>query len=287
MIATYTIAVTEPESQSLAIATASNFLAVGSLVPWIKSDCGLLVSQSFANPAAAAAALDVLASSHSLSKAQEKYLEADKLANQRQFGLMTTAGEAVLYSGSDCTPEVESYQAPGMFCLGNMLKAGTVDAMALAYQQAKSDGLDLAAAMLSALRAGQQAGGDKRGKLAAAMLIKRVGAGYLGSSDTWLDLRVDAAADPVQDLEQLYRIFQLYYPQYYSQHWVDCNALDPEQQAVFKTLIQRLGQDAESSQDFSQLLAQHNLEPLYDAEQHAVSSLLLEHAPALLARLAR
>lgn len=285
MIATFTIAVSEPDTGSLAIATASNFLAVGSLVPWINSEHGLLVSQSFANPAAAQAALQTLAATADLKQAQQRYLQADDIASQRQFGIMDPGGEVLLHSGADCTAAVESYQEKGMFCLGNMLVPGTVEAMAAGYQQAKSEGKELAAAMLQGLKAAQQAGGDKRGKLAAAMLIKRAGSGYLGNSDTWLDLRVDAAADPVVELEQLYRIFQLYYPHEFPQQWLRCSELNTQQQSILNDLITLLGQQGVAGRDFSSLLAQHNIGPLYDPEQHAVSSLLLDHAPALLARL--
>lgn len=284
MIATYTIAVAEPDSGTLAIATASNFLAVGSLVPWIQSEHGLLVSQSFANPAAAKAALQTLQQTGDLKQASQRYLQADDRASQRQFGIMNTRGEAMLYSGSDCTETVESYQDNGMFCLGNMLIPGTIEAISASYKQARAEGLELPAAMLQALKAGQQVGGDKRGKLAAAMLIKRAGAGYLGGSDTWLDLRVDATADPLSELEQLYHIFQLYYPQDFSQQWLRCDELSEQQQSIVNALITQLGRQGATVQDFSCLLAQHNLGALYDAEQHAVSSLLLQHSPALLAR---
>ncbi|MCH8538243.1 MAG: DUF1028 domain-containing protein, partial [Alkalimonas sp.] len=259
MIATFTIAAAEPETGSLAIATASNFLAVGSLVPWVDSGHGLLVSQSFANPAAAQAALKVLAETGDLEQASQRYALSDDIVSQRQFGIMNTEGDALLYSGTDCTAAVESYQEKGMFCLGNMLVPGTIDAMAAGYQQARADGKTLADAMLQALKAAQQAGGDKRGKLAAAMLIKRAGSGYLGSSDTCLDLRVDAAADPIVELEQLYGIFQLYYPHEFPQQWLRCSELSPEQQSILNDLISQLGQQGTAGHDFSSLLAQHNI----------------------------
>src|ERR687893_787851 len=92
---------------------------------------------------------------------------------------------------------------------GNILVGGeTVEAMARTYEEA--DG-DLAARLLSALDAGQAAGGDSRGKQSAALLVVREGGGYGGDNDRGVDLRVDDHPDPIRELVRIRDLHTLYF----------------------------------------------------------------------------
>ncbi|WP_157981230.1 DUF1028 domain-containing protein [Aliidiomarina iranensis] len=286
MIATYTLAVRDPGTESLGIITASNFLAVGALVPWINARAGLVVSQSFANPDAAGSALESLRDGRSPEQAMDDFLIADDLAAVRQVGIMNCAGETHLYTGSECTPEMESVAGENFFVLGNMLLAGTAQAVATAYSKARHDGLEMGTAMIKAMLAGQQHGGDKRGKLAAAMIIKRPHGGYLGGSDTVVDLRVDAAARPLAELRDLYSVFKLYNPQLFDYQMLDLVNLTAADLRIIDDLLQQLSPDSpvtlEQPEAVAQLLAQHNLAANFEAKKLQVSSLLLSEATGFL-----
>ncbi|MCL4408793.1 MAG: DUF1028 domain-containing protein [Gammaproteobacteria bacterium] len=284
-IATFTLAAREPESNTLAIATASNFLAVGSLVPWIHSQAGLIVSQSFANPNAAGAALESLQHGDSVQQAMQTFLSDDPIAKQRQVGILALNGDCELYTGSDCIPAVESVQGDNYFVLGNMLKPGTCEAIAQTFTHCRREGYDLGDAMLKAMVAGQQAGGDKRGKLAAALLMKRPNAGYLNSSDTFVDLRVDAHPRPLSQLRDLYSLFKLYNPQHFNFHMIKLEQLKAHQLQLFNEVIHALAagsKTVERPEEIAEVLHAHNLGANYDADNQRVSELFLQEAHALL-----
>lgn len=290
MIATFTLAVREPETNTLAIITASNFLAVGSLVPWIDTRAGLIVSQSFANPDAAGSALESLRAGRTPEQAIEDFLIADDLAHVRQVGVMNVAGESALYDGEQCTPEVESLASNDFIVLGNMLVPGTTQAIASAFSAARNKGMELGSAMIKGMLAGQQHGGDKRGKLAAALLMKRQGGGYLGGSDTFVDLRVDAAARPLAELRDLYSVFKLYNPQHFSHQMVPVRQLSAADLRLLDELLGHLSATSptqhlvtlEQPEAVANLLADHNLASNYDAQKQQVSSLLLSETAGFL-----
>lgn len=286
MIATFTIAARDPVTNTFAVITASNFLAVGSLVPWIDAHGGIVVSQSYAHPESAALALENLRHNTPLKRVLESYLEDDPIASKRQVGLMNQTGECLLYDGPECTAAVESIQGENFFACGNMLVEGTIDVLASTFSEALRNGLDLGDAMLRAMLAGQQHGGDYRGKLAAALLIKRPGAGYLGSSDTLVDLRVDASSHPLAELRDLYSLFKLYNPQHFAHSMIPEEQLSPADNKLLASLLALLtGSEQNIPHEPEQVLAlleRHNLAGNYDIGKQRFSSLLFSEGHALL-----
>jgi uncharacterized Ntn-hydrolase superfamily protein len=96
-------------------------------------------------------------------------------------------------------------------CQGNILVPGTVEAMAAAYEQARRGPGELADWLVKALAAGQAAGGDKRGRQAAGVLVVRENGGYGGNNDRYLDLRVDDHPQPIDKLQELVEMHHLYF----------------------------------------------------------------------------
>lgn len=286
MIATFTLAAHDPQTQSFAVITASNFLAVGALVPWIDCHGGIVVSQSYAHPDAAGAALANLRHQTPLDRVLSSFLEDDPIASKRQVGLMNTQGEILLYDGPDCTASVESLKGENFFVCGNMLVPGTVEAVAKAFTEARRKGTDLGDAMLRAMFAGQQHGGDNRGKLAASLLIKRPGAGYLESSDTFVDLRADASSHPLAVLRDLYSLFKLYNPHHFSHEMIPEAQLSPADNDLIAQILTTLQGASELTLDSPEsvhgMLARHNLAQNYEPDKHRFSSLLLSEGHALL-----
>ena len=277
-IATYSLAAVEPETGTLAVATASNYLSVGALVPWIDVAAGLVVTQSVANPQAAKAALATLSEGGSVEEARDVFLEDDKLRDKRQLGIMNLAGEGVVFSGSDCEESVESRRGEGYLCIGNMLVQGVVDNMAHRYELAVAEGRELPAALLDALHAGMEAGGDKRGKLAASLLVKRPGSGYLGQSDSWIDLRVDGSKEPVRVIRELYRLHKLYNPDDFYHELVSMKSLSTDDRDALRRFHEAIRREDEG---LVASLERNNLVGLVDEGEETVSSLLLENMEPL------
>lgn len=282
MIATYTLAVRDPKNKTFGVITTSNFLSVGSLVPWIDVNAGIIVSQAFANPDNAVAALESMRNGSSTSQAIDDFLFMDDLANVRQIGAMDTQGDITLYTGGDCTPVTEMVYGEDFFVLGNMLIEGTTKAVADTFRETRGSGMDLGDAMIAAMNAGQKVGGDKRGKLASALQIYRPGGGYLGNSDEVVNLRVDAARNPLVSLGNLYGVFKLYNPHLFESEMIDIDKLTDQERTTVDALIEHLQKSEpvtlSNPELVAKVFARHNISGSFDAETGQVGTLLLSEA---------
>jgi uncharacterized Ntn-hydrolase superfamily protein len=118
-------------------------------------------------------------------------------------------GRAAAHTGKECYEWAGHRVGQGYSCQGNILTGPeTVDAMADAFETASGD---LATRLVAALRAGDTAGGDRRGKQSAAALVVMPGGGYGGDNDRYLDLRVDDDPNPVTRLAALVKLHRLYF----------------------------------------------------------------------------
>jgi uncharacterized Ntn-hydrolase superfamily protein len=153
--------------------------------------------------------LELMSREKTADETVEELISADEDREHRQVGVVDARGRAATFTGSECFEWAggitgEHYAAQGNILVGG----GTVEAMARAYEES---GGDLAARLLSALEAGQAAGGDSRGKQSAALLIEREGGGYGGDNDRVVDLRVDDHLDPIQELIRIRDLHTLYF----------------------------------------------------------------------------
>jgi uncharacterized Ntn-hydrolase superfamily protein len=137
--------------------------------------------------------------------------EADEDRALRQVGAVDQEGHAAAYTGADCHAWAGHVVGEGFACQGNILLPGTVEAMAAQFEQVRSGNGELADWLVEALIAGQEAGGDKRGRQSAALLVVREGGGYGGNNDRYLDLRVDDHPHPIQELKRLLAMHHLYF----------------------------------------------------------------------------
>ncbi|MBX6350769.1 MAG: DUF1028 domain-containing protein, partial [Clostridia bacterium] len=127
----------------------------------------------------------------------------------RQAGLVDARGQAATYTGSACLPWAGGFAGEGFAVQGNILTSeAVVTAMADTFRKATGS---LAERLLSALAAGDRAGGDRRGRQSAALLVVRAKGGYGGRNDRLLDLRVDDHPDPVGELARLHSLWRLYF----------------------------------------------------------------------------
>jgi uncharacterized Ntn-hydrolase superfamily protein len=183
----------------LGVAVASRFFAVGALCPHTRRGVGAVSSQALLNPLYGPAALDLLAQGCSPFDAARAVTDADPGRAQRQLHLLPASGKPAAYTGERCVEWCGHLLDDDFSVAGNMLAGPEViDASAAAYREAR--GRPLAERLLAALAAGEAAGGDKRGKQAAALVVH-------GDEDRReLDLRVDDHAEPVAELHRLYAV---------------------------------------------------------------------------------
>lgn len=204
-VATFSIVARDPKTGDLGIAVASKFLAVGAVVPWARADIGAVATQSFANVAYGPDGLALLSTGKSASETIAMLTKADQRRAFRQAGIVDAKGRAATFTGERCKPWAGGTTGDGWAAQGNLLPgAGVIDAMGTAFDNARASGEgELAEWLVAALAAGDAAGGDKRGRQSAALLVVRNKGGYGGGNDRYVDLRVDDHPTPAAELTRL------------------------------------------------------------------------------------
>jgi len=179
------------------VAIASRFFAVGALCPHARAGVGALATQALVNPLYGAPGLEMLARSSSATDVVAKLTTADHGRDHRQLHVIDAQGMTAAHTGSACIDWCGHRAGPGYSLAGNMLAGPQVlDDSAEAYERHAD--LPFAERLLAALDAGDAAGGDKRGKQAAALLIVTT------EDYPFLTLRVDDHAEPFVELRRLY-----------------------------------------------------------------------------------
>jgi uncharacterized Ntn-hydrolase superfamily protein len=233
---TYSIVAGDLERREWGVAVASKFLAIGALSAWAEPEVGAVATQSWIRAAYGPEGLRLLAGGASAAEALRRLLAGDELREQRQVGIVDCSGGAATHTGAKCLDWAGDRRGPAYAAQGNMLvSAETLDAMADAFEAAGPG--PLAERLLTALDAGQAAGGDRRGQQAAAIRVVRRGAGY-GGADILVDLRVDDHETPVAELQRLYELHELYFGATPEEQWLP---LDAELEAELRARLERLG----------------------------------------------
>lgn len=201
LAATFSIVGYDPDKQEWGVAVASKYLAVGAVVPWAKAGVGAVATQSYVNVSYGPRGLELMAKGKSPAEALQALAEEDKSRELRQVGMVDARGQAANFSGDKCNPWAGGKTGKHYTCQGNLLAGEQViEAMAKAFENTQGP---LAWKLMAALEAGDQAGGDKRGKQSAALLVVRDKGGAGGLNDRYLDFRVDDHQDPVPELARI------------------------------------------------------------------------------------
>ncbi|MCI0410217.1 MAG: DUF1028 domain-containing protein [Acidobacteria bacterium] len=209
VIATFSIVAYDAATGDLGVGVTSKFPAVGSGVPWAKAGVGAVATQAAANLSFGQEGLELMARGLSAQAALQKVVNADAGREDRQVGMVDAKGRAATFTGKNCFSWAGGKIGEHFAVQGNILVGpDTVDAMAKAFETSKGE---LPDRLLVALEAGQAAGGDRRGRESAALLVVRKGAGYGGKGDRWVDLRVDDHPEPLRELRRLVGIHHLYF----------------------------------------------------------------------------
>jgi uncharacterized Ntn-hydrolase superfamily protein len=205
---TFSIVARDPQKGELGIAVQSKFLGVGAVVPWAKAGVGAIATQSWANTSYGPRGLDLLENGLSADEVLTHLTQNDENRAKRQVGIVSVAGKPTTYTGEECFPWAGGYIGEHFACQGNILVGeDTVLAMARTFEE--TTGL-LCDRLISALAAGQEAGGDSRGQQSAVLLVVKEKGGYEGFNDRFIDLRVDDHPHPIDELRRILQLHKLY-----------------------------------------------------------------------------
>lgn len=193
---TYSLIAHEPESNRFAVAVATCHFAVGAFVPHTKAQVGAVATQGETNPLFGFRGLDLMSSGHSARQTLDTLLDEDSGRDYRQVHIMDATGRAAAWTGKKTAPATGHLQADHVSVAGNFLSGlDVLDAVVDAwFSHAR---LLWPERLLAAMLAGEQVGGDRRGRQSAAMRIH----GSEPYAD--LDLRVDNSDNPLAELESL------------------------------------------------------------------------------------
>ena len=192
---TFSIVARCPHTSSFGVAVATARPAVGAAVPWVSAR-GAVATQAKTNTELGRRALALLDEGVAVRGALTALLDGDPEREQRQLHGVDADG-AFAHTGTECVPWCGDLALDDASVAGNMLAGPEVlDAMAAAF--AASSALELPERLVRAMEAGQAAGGDKRGKQSAALLV------WSPDPRPYHNLRVDDHADPVAELRRLH-----------------------------------------------------------------------------------
>ena len=202
---TFSIVAADPNAGDWGVAVASRFPCVGAVVPWARAGVGAIATQSWANTAFGPDGLALLREGVPAEEALGRLVEADEGREDRQVGVVDAAGRVATFTGSGCMDWAGGATGRGFAAQGNILVGEqVVDALCQGFTET---GGDLCDRLLAALLAGDAAGGDRRGRQSAALLVVREGGGYEGRNDRYIDLRVDDHPDAPTELARLFDVW--------------------------------------------------------------------------------
>lgn len=197
---TFSIVAFDPTSKALGVAVATANPAVGNRVPFAQFGVGAIATQANTNPQLGYLGLQELAKGLSATQVQQILIDSDDNIQTRQFTIIDSLGNVAAFTGTD-TIDHKSHLL-GQYCAiaGNCLaNAQVLEAMLAAFENSHEL---FEVKLMQAIAAGQQAGGDKRGKISAALRV----AAQIGHP--YLDLRIDKSANPIEDLFSLYEDYK-------------------------------------------------------------------------------
>ena len=282
LIHTFSIVAYDPKKKEWGVAVQSKFLAAAAVVSWARAGAGAVATQSYANVTYGFRGLDFMRDGLSAEDTIKELTKDDEQVDLRQVGLVDNQGRAAAFTGKKCNNWAGHIVGDGYACQGNILVPGTVEAMAAQYEKVRQEGGELADWLVLALEAGQEAGGDKRGRQAAGVIVVRKGGGYGGDNDRYLDLRVDDNPYPILKLKQLVENHHLLFGEVKPEDLVSLNTVARELQTIM-TKTGHFGDDINGVIDKSTLTAlrnlvgEENLEERWNGDEKVIDSKVVEY----------
>jgi uncharacterized Ntn-hydrolase superfamily protein len=279
-LSTFSIVAYDPQAQEWGIAVQSKFLAVGAVVPWAQAGAGAVATQSYANTSFGPNGLALMAQGLSAQEALDQLVAEDEGRARRQVGLVDAQGQAATFTGHECIAWAGGLTGTYYAAQGNILVSGaTVEAMAKTFEEAQGE---LADRLVAALAAGQAAGGDRRGRQSAAVLVVRPEGGYGGYNDRYLDLRVDDDPEPIERLKALVDLHHLFFKPPAPGEMI---AIEGELAREVQQILQWAGYydgpltgkyDAPTRKALTNLIGNENFEERFDEEKGLISRQVMD-----------
>lgn len=204
-----TFSIVARDGDQWGVAVASKFLAVGAYVPAARAGAGALATQAMANLGYKHDGLALLREGRGAAAVVGALTDPDEEREHRQVGVVDHQGNAASFTGSKCIPWAGHRFGDDYAIQGNCLTGP--DVVEAAERALSHESGTLTRRLYAALKAADDAGGDKRGRQSAAILVVREGSGYGGADDVLLDLRVDDAPAPIPELGRLLDLHDLYF----------------------------------------------------------------------------
>ncbi len=205
---TFSIVARDPQTGEMGVAVQSHWFSVGTIVTWAEAGVGAIATQSFVNASFGPRGLEMLTQGMTPQQAVDSLLSTDEGREFRQLAIIDSKGNVASFTGKKCVQPAGNLVGDNFSCQANLMINDKVwPSMADAFK--KSNG-PLAERMMAALEAGQQAGGDIRGKQSAAMIVVRGKSTGKVWEDRLIDLRVDDSPEPIKELKRLLKVHRAY-----------------------------------------------------------------------------
>src|SRR5215510_12261280 len=202
-VSTFSIVAIDPQNGDMGVAVASRYFSVGSVVPWAMANVGAVATQANVNVGYGQHAIDLLRQGQTAQQVLKKLLDDDKFEGKdgRQVAIVDAKGNIAAYTGPNAPKWAGDRQGKTWSAQGNILVGAQVpEAMGKAFEETQGE---LAEKLFAALKAGDGAGGDSRGRQSASMLVVRKGGGRNINNDRYIYINVDDSPDPFKELRRL------------------------------------------------------------------------------------
>jgi uncharacterized Ntn-hydrolase superfamily protein len=202
-VSTFSIVAIDPANGDLGITVASRYFSVGSVVPWAMANVGAVATQANVNVGYGQQAIDLLRQGLTAQQVLKRLLDEDNFDGKdgRQIAIVDAKGNVAAYTGPNAPKWAGDKQGKTWSAQGNILVGPQVpEAMGKAFEATPGE---LAEKLFAALKAGDGAGGDSRGRQSASMLVVRKGGGRNTNNDRYIYINVDDNPDPFSELRRL------------------------------------------------------------------------------------
>lgn len=213
-LSTFSIVACDPENGFLGVAVQSRVVGAGSIVPAAEAEVGAIATQAAANVSFKRRGLALLREGRTAEQVRDEFVRTDPGIARRQFAVMDARCGVAAFTGDSAQAWAGHRTGAHYSVQGNILTDSTVVvAMGRAFEEAEAARRPFGERLLAALKAGQAAGGDRRGRQGAGLLIVKKDAGYGGGDDVYADLHVEDHVEPILELERVYNVWMsLFHP---------------------------------------------------------------------------
>ncbi len=210
---TYSIVARDAKTGHLGVAVQSHYFSVGSVVTWARAGVGAVATQAMAEISYGPRGLELMGAGKTARQALDSLLKLDRKRETRQVAMVDSKGRVAGHTGRECIPFAGDAQGEGYSCQGNIMRSRKVwTEMGRAYE--RNHDLPFPERLVSALEAGERAGGDARGRQSSALLVVDGKPRKAAWQGRMVELRVEDNPEPNKELKRLLRYQRGY-------EWVD------------------------------------------------------------------